>query len=219
MQYRESSDSEDFRDKTKFPALPQDEDGLEMVLGLLEMKTEEIKIQYFSFSRGFKNNFLQREQKGDTTFQTLYCSAVDLFKFKDNDKEKMLQDCDSNDLLEKVFFQQSYTNCDLLKVLVNECGTDEDRTEAKQYTEAFNDYVKQRMFECDPDLEAGNLPGHDEVMFVLDRDHEGFKLGDAGKFRLVLSKMLGIDYLRIKIRKVKPGCVIIIIFLFQQSIS
>ena len=54
----------------------------------------------------------------------------------------------------------------------------EDIEAAHKYTEAFAEYAKRRVFECDPDLICGELSGHGMVMFVLDKD-QSFKLIEA----------------------------------------
>lgn len=207
--------SDNFADNvdTNFPILPpaQDRENREMVLAFLRKKTKDLKEHYFNFCRAFRDNFCDRERKGQVRFEKLKWSAFRLFEFDNSEKEQLL--C-SEYLLEAVFLQQSYVDFNLLMNLINECGTEEDLKAAQRYTESFEEYVKQRVF-VNEDPKTGALSEYDEVMFVIDRDHKDF---DVYEFRLHLSEMLEIDYIKIIVRKVKRGCITIVLLMPTKCI-
>ena len=160
-------------------------------------------------------NFLKREKNGDADFNDLFFPATDLFEFENSDD--LMCDSNSKKVFHQVLLRQSYMNFELLKALIAECGTEEDKEAAEKYSEAFAVYAKRRVFECDPDIVSSELPGHDMVMFVLDKDHN-FKVGNAFDFRSCLSEMLGMKYQKIIVHKFEPGSILMYVLVPSKYI-
>ena len=161
-------------------------------------------------------NFLKREKNGDADFNELFVAATNLFDFEDSE-DLMAKANPSKNLLLQVLKRQSYMNFELLKALIAECGTEEDEEAAQKYSDAFAVYAKRRVFECDPDAVSSELPGHDMVMFVLDKN-QSFKLVDANDFRYHLSELLGMKYQKIIVHKFEPGSIVMYVLIPSKYI-
>ena len=220
-QYRKlDSENENSTDSSApmYVAFPQD--ARKMYRALLKRETDKIRMKYSSFSQSFKTNFLEREESGEVNFDDLYSCAVDVFDFSNH--EYLLQNRNCKQLLQKLLLQQSYVNFDKLKHLIIMCGTKKDKEEAEKYIEEYKHYAKQRVFECDPDLISSEpvrdervvfvsdeLPGHDKIMFVLDKDHS-FRIIDADDFKVTLCEMLGMSYHEMILVRFIPGSITIV---------
>ena len=208
-------DEPDSKAVAKFPAFPQG-DHREEYFAQLKNQTKKIKIHFVNFSISFKKNFLKREKNGDADSDELFFTATNLFEFENSD-DLMFEADRSKKVLHEVLFRQSYMNFELLKALIAECGTEEDKEAAQKYSDAFAVYAKRRVFECDPDVVSRELPGHDMVMFVLDKD-QSFKLVDANDFRYHLSELLGMKYQKIIVHKFEPGSIVMYVLVPSKYI-
>lgn len=170
-------------------------DNHELHLARLKEKTKAIKLYYNNVCDSFTNSFLEREEKGDAEFEKFYLAAMELFEFENNKPF-----INSQQLLDEIRMRQSYMNFDLIKAVIEKCGTENDCEQIQKYSDAFEEYVKQRMFECEPDLISSEPLGHENVVFVLDRD-QSFKTTDALSFRLKISTILGIKYQHVLLHK------------------
>ena len=164
-------------------------------LALLKEKTEEIKSYYYDVYHSFMKSLLRREEKGEVIFNNIYIYAKELFEFVSSGPFTH-----SEQLLHEISSGQSYMNFDLLKAFIEQCGSEEDVEQMQKYSEAFAKYVKQRIFEYEPDLIGSELLRHETVMFLLDSD-QSFMATDPIAFRLSLSKMLGMKYQQIILHK------------------
>ena len=187
-----------------FPKWPlQSSDPKEQFLAILKNKTKKIRQHYMEFSQRFKRSFLSREQSGEVEFGDLREVAQDAFDFDD----ECIESLQSKGLLSKILSRQSYMNFDMLISIVAECGSAEDKTAAEKYTEAYRQYAKERTFESDSDLLGkDSLPGHDTIMFVLDKG-QSFRLIDAYDFKVSLSEILGVKLHKIFLHQVEIGSI------------
>lgn len=170
---------------------------------LMKRKTEQLKIHYSKFSENFKRSFMTREECGEAFFDELKVAAEDLFEddfsLPDRNKSRML--------LTKILGYQSYVNFDFLKVIIERCGSENDLKEVKEYTEAYTQYIRERVYlQYDTEVLGKELPGHDTVVFVLDkRPH--FKLLSVQDFKYRLSDMLGLKEHQIFLFAVENGSI------------
>ena len=211
--YREVSDEfsdifeeDESSELDNFPILPQG-NHRKQYLALLKRETKEIKIHYMKFSLNFRKSFTGRVSKGEADFSELSLAAEELFDF--DESYSFISEQDVKELLAQILRRQSYMNFDLLRAVIEQCGTENDIKEAEKYIEAFRQYARRRIFECDPDLSC-ELPGRDIVMFVLDKD-QNFKLIDAEDFKTDVCKMLGVKYHKLILHKFEPGSIVIYI--------
>ena len=191
MQY--SSESGESTDNAMFTAIP--EDAHKMNRTLMQDHTDEIKMKYFSLSQTFEENFLARERSQKVNLKSLYSTAKQLFNLDDYEPSQS-----SAELLQVILSQQSYMNFEKLKHLIEYRGTNEDKKNAREYSEEHLQYLKQRIFPFHPDLVktvrvfgSNELPGYIKTMFVLDRDHS-FRFMDAEKFKACACKTLGMHH-------------------------
>ena len=187
MQY--SSESGESTDNAMFTAIP--EDAHKMDCTLMEDHTDEIKMKYFSLSQTFEENFLAQEKSQKVSIESLYSTAKQLFNLDDYEPSQS-----SAKLLQVILSQQSYMNFEKLKCLIKYRGTDDDKKNARDYSEEHLQYLKQRVFPFHPDLVktvrvfgSNELPGYIKTMFVLDKDHS-FRFMDAEKFKACACKAL-----------------------------
>ena len=198
-----------------YAIFPQDDRKLHC--SLLKDHTEHIRREYSTLSQTFKRNLLKQEKAGSVCFDDLYECAIEVFDFENIED---LVDC--KQLLHKLLLQQNYMNFDRLKHLISFYGTEEDKKNADHYTEHFKHYAKQRLFECDPGLISSEpvredrvvfvsdeLPGHDQVMFVLDKGHT-FRLIDAYDFKVSVCKILQMSPHKMILVKFRPGSITIV---------
>ncbi len=172
----------------------------------MQRDTEKIKIHYSHFSQSFKRSFLRREERNEVFFNDLSVVVQNLFDFEDKYIESF--ETDTRKLLLKILELQSYLNFDLLKAVIDDCGIPEDIEEAKKYTEAFTQYAKRRIFECDDEVLSKELPQHETVMFVLDINRP-IRLIDVDIFKEYLSELVGIQRYKIILHKFEGGSIII----------
>ena len=166
----------------------------------------KIKKHYSEFSNKFFKSFLSREACGEVEFGELHVAVQNLFDFEDEYIESFKSN--SKKLLLEMLKIQSYLNFDLIQGLIYECGTVDDIENAELYTEAFRQYAKRRVFECDTEVLGNKLQGHETVMFVLD-SKQSSRLKDVYDFKENLCELLGIERSKIILHELESGSVII----------
>ena len=194
---------------------------------ILKDQSKQIRREYCNLSETFKKSFLEQEKAGGVCFDDLYACAIKLELF-DFENIEDLVDC--KQLLNKLDLQQNYMHFDGLIDLISFYGTEEDKKNADHYTEHFKHYAKQRLFECDPGLISSEsvredrvvfvsdeLPGHDQVMFVLDKGHT-FRLIDAYDFKVSVCKILQISPRKMILVKFRPGSITIVALIHRKYV-
>ena len=164
-------------------------------LALLKHETDMIRIHYSEFTQSFQKSFLNREQRNEANFNDLRFMAQNLFDFEDEYIESF--ESNTKRLLLEILQLQSYLDFGLLKTIIGACGTPEDIEKAEIYTEAFRQYAKRRIFECDVEILDKSLPENDTVIFVLDKSQS---IG-ANDLKMNLAKLLGIKQQKIILHK------------------
>ena len=180
-------------------------DDDKMFLEELKAETQEIKTHYSHVINSFSESFLRRERKGDVTFDDIKLPVIEIFVFGPSHPFNFTN---SKQLIKEIRCRQSYMNFDLLKALIKQCGSRKDLKQMQNFSEAFTNYAKRRILQCEPDLIDSELPDHETVVFVLDSD-QSFMATDAFEFRFALSKVLGMKYQQIILGKVKVGSIVL----------
>ncbi len=188
----------------KWPACPGSPQN--QYLAQLRRDTLKIKKHYSEFSNKFLKTFLSREERKEVEFDELYVAVQNLFDFEDEYMESF--ESNSKKLLLEILKLQSYLNFDLIQALICQCGTAKDIQNVEIYTEAFKQYAKRRIFECDVEVLGKELPGHETVMFVLDKKQSS-RLKDVYDFKENLCELLGIKPSKILLHEVGIGSIII----------
>ena len=194
-----------------YSTFPQDHHNTQC--SVLKRETEKIQLKYSSLSQSFKRNFLEQEKSGGVCFDDLLSCAIEVFNFENCED---LVDC--KQLLNKIILrQQNYMNFHKLVHLISTFCTEKDNEDAQNYIEEYKHYAKQRVFKCSLDLVkddrvmfvSDELPGHDKVVFVLDKD-QSFTLINAEDFRVLICEMLGISCHQLILVRIRPGSITIV---------
>ena len=185
-------------------------------LAQLRFETREIKNHYVKFYTSFKKSYLNREKCNEVGFHDLSVVTQDLFDFDDEYIKSF--ESNTNKLLLEIIESQSYVNFDSLITIINAYGTKEDIEIAETYREAFKQYARRRIFECDAEVLGKELPGHETVMFILDKG-PSFKLMDVDDFKVNLCRLLGIKRHKIILHKIETGSVIISILIPSKHVK
>ena len=213
------SESENSTDSgAMYAAFPPD--NRKMHRALFERQTDKIRGRYCLFSQSFVTNFLEREKSGSVSFDTLYRCAISVFDFENH--EDLLKGHNCEQVLNQLLLKQGFMNFNKLTDLIAMCGTEEDKKNVLEYTEAFTHYAKQRVFECDSDLicsepkrddrvvfVSSELPGHYKIMFVLDKGHS-FRIIDAEYFKVCICEMIGMSHHEMIFVRFRPGSITIV---------
>ena len=85
----------------------------------------------------------------------------------------------------------SFFNYHIIEHIIEELGTEEDKTELQRYKEHFNQYVKRRIFEGPPESTRPASDAHYIEMFViLDSQYENYTIEEMNRFGKKLSEFL-----------------------------
>lgn len=172
----------------------------------LRRDTRKMRELYSGISDGFLKSFLFREKNEEVDFDELYVAVQDLFDFDEEDFKSFGND--SRKLLLSILKMQSYLNFEVLHSLIKRCGTQEDKENAESYKVAFRKYAERRTFECDKEVLGKEIPGHDNVMFVLGKNQKT-KLKDIYEFIDFICEILKIERHKIHLFELDVGSVIV----------
>ena len=100
----------------------------------------------------------------------------------------------------------SFFNYHVIEHIVNELGTDQDRTELQKYEKEFDQYSKRRVYECPTVCGSKSDAGHVDLVMKVDSVYEDFTLKELKKFQYRLSTILHISPSVLRLCRVEEGC-------------
>ena len=87
----------------------------------------------------------------------------------------------------------SFFNYQLIKLIIKQLGTEEDKAKLQKYKQDFNQYAKRRIFECPPEFGPVNDTSHTDVFVKIDSQYKYCTVAQIKSFRHKLSKILHVS--------------------------
>ena len=133
--------------------------------------------------------------------------------YKDSQKpalQSFIKELRSTESIEDVLFIIrdciSFFNYHVIEHIVNELGTNQDRTELQKYEKEFDQYSKHRVYECPTVCGSKSDAGHVDLVVKVDSVYEDFTLKELKKFQYRLSTILHISPSVLRLCQVEEGC-------------
>ena len=112
-------------------------------------------------------------------------------------------------LTKKIDEHQSFINFGILvKRLIPRFGSENDKTNAKNYIEIFKEYAKCRVIDCSQMCQSV-LTNHFSIVFIINKNQDQYRISDLFSFRLHLSEYIRIDDTKILLAGFEGGSVIV----------
>ena len=101
----------------------------------------------------------------------------------------------------------SFFNYHIIEHIIEELGTEEDKTKLHKYKEEFNQYAKRRIFECLPEFGPVSDADHADVFVKVDSQYDNYTVAQVEGFRHKLSEILRVSSQGIlRLCRVDKGC-------------
>ena len=101
----------------------------------------------------------------------------------------------------------SFFNYHVIEHIVNELGTDQDRTELQNYEREFDEYSKRRIYECPPVYGPMSDADHAHLVVKVDSVFEEFTVKELKKFQYRLGRTLHVSSQSVlHLCRVQEGC-------------
>ena len=101
----------------------------------------------------------------------------------------------------------SFFNYHVIEHIVNELGTDQDRTELQNYEREFDEYSKRRVYECPPVYGPMSDADHADLVVKVDSVFEEFTVKELKKFQYRLGRTLHVSSQSVlHLCRVEEGC-------------
>ena len=101
----------------------------------------------------------------------------------------------------------SFFNYHVIEHIVNELGTDQDRTELQNYEKEFDEYSKRRVYECPQVYGPKSDADHVDLVVKVDSVYEEFTVKELKKFQHRLSRVLHVSPQSVlRLCRVEEGC-------------
>ena len=100
----------------------------------------------------------------------------------------------------------SFFNYHVIEHIVNELGTDQDRTELQNYEREFDEYSKRRVYECPPVYGPKSDADHVDLVMKVDSVYEEFTVKELKKFQYRLRTLHVSPQSVLRLCQVEEGC-------------
>ena len=101
----------------------------------------------------------------------------------------------------------SFFNYHILEHIIEELGTEEDKTKLQKYKDDFNQYAKRWVFECLPEFGTVSDADHADIFVKVDSQYEKYTVEEIEGFRQELSEILHLSSRGIlRLCRVDKGC-------------
>ena len=176
-------------------------------LARVEEKTEDMTWEFSTLLSDFCKTL--SETTNDDNFSDQCRTILGIFPIDPKTCDEIEASKDVNKLTKKIYDHQSFMNFDILiKKLIPRLGSEQDKTNADNYIKSFGEYAKCRVIDCSQMCQSV-LTDHFSTVFIIDKDRNKYKISDLFRFRLHLSKYIGIDDTKILLAGFKGGSVIV----------
>ena len=101
----------------------------------------------------------------------------------------------------------SFFNYHIIEHIIEELGTQEDKTKLHNYKEEFNHYAKRRIFESLPEFGPVSDADHADIFVKVDSQYDNYTVAQVEGFRHKLSEILRVSSEGIlRLCRVDKGC-------------
>ena len=101
----------------------------------------------------------------------------------------------------------SFFNYHILEHIIEELGTEEDKTKLQKYKDDFNQYAKRWVFECLPEFGPVSDADHADIFVKLDSQYDNYTVAEIEGFRHKLSELLRVSSEGIlRLCRIRKGC-------------
>ena len=101
----------------------------------------------------------------------------------------------------------SFFNYRVIKHIVVELGTEQDRVELQNYEKEFDEYSKRRVYECPPVYGSVSKDDHVDLVVKVDSVYEEFTVKELEKFQYKLSTIFCVSPQSVlRLCQVEKGC-------------
>ena len=173
----------------------------------MKKKTEDIKWEF----NKLLDNFCETLSKttNDENFSRRCHMISNMLSIESETRDEIEASKDVKKLSKKIYEHQSFINFGILvERLIPRLGSEQDKTNAENYIKSFDEYAKCRVIDCS-EMCQSVLNNHFSAIFIIDKDQDQYRISDLFRFRLHLSKYIGIDDTKILLAGVQGGSVIV----------
>lgn len=183
----------------------------EVLRDQLKESTEIIVKEFYHLHSKF---FMTVEQK--FTVESIKTHLMVLKAYNDGSEEQQSLFQDQMDKLKRVSTMSaifdileefwSFINYDLIELLIDLLGSDDDKKRLKSYKEKFAEYAKRRLYKC-PSKVAASIASQCDVYVKVESRFEKSSLHELSRFCKNLSNLLGIKRYAIRLCCIEKGCI------------
>ena len=112
----------------------------------------------------------------------------------------------------------SFFNFRIVECIVENLGTDQDKTNLKKYTEEFSVYAQCHVFECPSELGEIDEESHANMFVTLDATYDSYTASHLCSFVGNLQRVLKIPAMSLRLCRIGPGS-LKLIFQLPHSIQ
>ena len=99
----------------------------------------------------------------------------------------------------------SFFNYRIVEEIINNLGTEQDKTNLKNYQEEFSVYAQRHIFECPSELGDMSEIGHANMFVTLDATYEGYTISHLYAFVSNLQRVLKLPAVSLRLCRIGPG--------------
>ena len=112
----------------------------------------------------------------------------------------------------------SFFNYRIVEEIINNVGTERDKTNLKNYREEFSTYAQHHIFECPSELGDMNEIGHANMIVTLDATYESYTVSHLYAFVSNLQRVLKVPAVSLRLCRIIPGS-LVMIFQLPHSVQ
>ena len=99
----------------------------------------------------------------------------------------------------------SFFNYRIVECIIENLGTEQDKTNLKQYKEEFRVYAQHHVFQCPAELGEISEDGHANMFVTLDLIYDSYNISHLCSFVSNLQRVLKIPAISLRLCRIGPG--------------
>ena len=180
-----------------------------------ETETLDLRTHFGSLVYKSSKSLKKREEKNDVALYLL-----NSFPMLRRIADKINQATDMATLFAVVTCQAcSWFNFDIIKKLIEEFGSDEDRTSLVAYERHFESFAKRRLPKEMTHVELGSkagVTGCKKLVIKVDQEWESITIGELERLCKEFAKTLGADRKNVYLADVTEGCIMLTLMISEE---
>ena len=100
----------------------------------------------------------------------------------------------------------SFFNYHMIEQIIEELGTEEDKSNLQRYKHDFINYARRRIFKCPPEFGPLSDADHAEIYVKLDLQYDDYTVAETECFHQKLCEILSISQSILRLCRVDEGC-------------